>query len=238
MIVRALPGGWLVVRQADHARLAGEMIALVRRAELVAHRRRRELLRAVAEHDNGWWEEDAAPRLDPATGGPLDFRRLPESARCELWPRGVERYAADEPYLAALVAGHFLRVAPAVALGPGGEELRAAVDTRRRELLERAGATPAEAADDDRWLRLGDELALAAATLDPGMVSAPGWSAEVALVDERIELRVAPFGWAGPTTFGLEARHIDGGHFADAVALGSALVAAPRRRLPVRLAPL
>jgi hypothetical protein len=238
VIVRATADSWWVIAQAEHARLAGEMVALLRAGELVGHPRRRALLRAVAEHDNGWWEEDAAPRLDPATGGPLDFRSLPAAARRELWPRAIERYAAAEPYLAALVAGHFLRIAPAAALGGGGEALRAESDERRLELLERAGVSVDEAAADDRWLRLGDELSLAAATLDPAMVAAPGWRARVAAEAERIELLVAPFAWAGPTTFALEARRIGRGPYRDAVELGRALVAARRERLAVRLVPL
>jgi hypothetical protein len=238
VIVRALAAGWLVVRQADHARLAAEIVALARLPEIVESSRRKSILRAVSEHDNGWWEEDAAPRLDPESGGPLDFRALPAAARRELWLRAIERHAAEEPYVAALVAGHFLRIAPAAALDPGGAELRAAVEHRRLELLESAGVPVEAADDDDRWLRLGDELSLAAATAEPAMVSSPGWRVEVAELDNRLELAVEPFPWVGPTTLALECRRLGRRRFADPVALGTALIAARLERLPVRLVPL
>lgn len=235
VIVRPLADGWLVVRQADHARLAGEMIALLRDPELVAHARRNELLRAVAEHDNGWWEEDAAPRFDPGTGGPLDFRRLPTPTRHEIWLRGIERYAAEAPYAAALIAGHCLRVLPPAASEPGREEFRASATARRDELLVAADWTLDEATRDDRWLRLGDELSLAAATADATLVALPGWRLAVEELENRIELRLAPFPWSGALTLRLEVRRIGGGPFRDAVALGRALVAAPRESLAVRL---
>jgi len=54
MLVRALDASLLVVTQADHARLAADLLALLRLPELAGHPRRAELLRAVADHDNGW----------------------------------------------------------------------------------------------------------------------------------------------------------------------------------------
>lgn len=237
MIVRSTSRAHLLVRQSDHARLAGEIIGLLRHPELLEHPRRRELLRALSEHDNGWWEEDAAPRLDPDTGAPLDFRRLPAAVRRELSLRAVERYAVAEPYVAALVAGHHLRLAS--ASGPSGDDaLSALLDARRGELLAASGSTSEEAAADDRWLRLGDELSLVAATLEDRKLGAPGWKASSREIEAGVELAVAPFLWAGTTSLTLECRRLPLFRYDDSAALGRTWITTPRERLVIRLQPL
>lgn len=70
--------------------------------------RRDAILLAVADHDNGWAETDAAPVLD-STGHILDFVAIPAARRQEVWPRGVARLGAV-PYAAALVAQHAIHV--------------------------------------------------------------------------------------------------------------------------------
>ncbi len=76
---------------------------------LATNPRRREILHAVGEHDNGWTEEDAAPRVNLATGQIFDFVGAPASVRQSVWPRGVARLAED-PWAAALVAQHAITV--------------------------------------------------------------------------------------------------------------------------------
>ena len=71
--------------------------------------RRAAILLAIEEHDNGWREVDAAPVLDVTTGRILDFISAPDSVRRGVWPRGVQRLAA-EPCAAALVAQHAMHV--------------------------------------------------------------------------------------------------------------------------------
>lgn len=243
MIVSTVGGAWRVVRQADHARLAGEIVALLRVPALVDHPRRDDLLLAVREHDNGWWEEDAAPRLDPTSGGPVDFRRLDPAARREAWRRGVERLAPERPYAAALVAGHFLRVG-AVEGDEGAAPFREALVARRDELLETSGSTLEGASEDDRWLELGDGLALAAASGDPVFVARPfdlgaagTLRADVVAGASGIELRLAPFPLAGSTRFELPLRSVPVRRFESAVELGLALAGRPTERASVRVVP-
>src|SRR5690606_41437469 len=91
VIVRRTGGELALVCQSDHARLAADLLALFRLPELAAHPRRDALLRAVADHDNGWWEGDAAPRADPATGAPSAFLGAPDRQRRALWARWIAR---------------------------------------------------------------------------------------------------------------------------------------------------
>jgi hypothetical protein len=237
VIVRRTRSAWRLVAQADHARLAGEIVALVRLPELVDHPHRNALLRAVSEHDNGWWEEDAAPRLDPESGGPLDFRAGAADVRREIWERCAARHSAGEPYVAALIAGHLLRLAP-TGPEPDWTDFRDSLDVRRRAWLEAAAVEVSEASEDDLWLQLGDELSLVAATGEPAFLQSAGWRSEIAGTEDSIELRVTPFPWAGATRFELPVRRLPIAPYPDAVALGRAWISAPRQPLSIRLSPL
>jgi len=74
-------GELLVITQNDHAHFAAELLSLWRRDDLPTHPRRRELLLAAREHDNGWREADSSPSRNPVNGRPHDFLSLPVSRR-------------------------------------------------------------------------------------------------------------------------------------------------------------
>lgn len=235
MIVTPASDGELrLVTQTDHAHLAGEILSLWRADALPAHPRRAEIVFAARRHDNGWREEDAAPRVDRETGRPADFTTLPRAARIELWLRGTERFAAERPYAALLVTEH----ARALHHDRRGdvrweEELLAPLDERRRELLEVTGADPVEVAADYRFIALADRLSL---------IACAGWTDLYAAHGYRAAWRpptlvVEPFPLAGATTFRVRARTIpDRAYPGDAV-LGATLAAARFEELAVRLAP-
>lgn len=80
-------------------------------------RLREEAILGIAEHDNGWWEDEALPRFSSQDGLPVglgDSRQ--ELGRQELeewrdggfsrWRRGVDRLAARHPYAALMVSHH------------------------------------------------------------------------------------------------------------------------------------
>jgi len=237
VIVVAEPETLLVVTQADHARLAAEMVRLFVDPEVAFHPRRDALLDAIACHDDGWWESDAAPTLDPATGGPADFRTLEPAAREEIWTRGVERHVARSPYVAAMAAGHLVRLLDSWG-GAQWAPLRARLSARRDELIDEAGLDRDALARDDRWLRLGDDLSLAAAAGDPGFLAATGHRSRIARADGVVELALEPFPLAGSTRFELPARRLPLRRHRDGVELGLALATARWETVAVRLAPL
>src|SRR3989442_1479956 len=107
MIVRARPYVLQLITQVDHAHLARGIME--RCVPLAARARRDAILHAIGEHDNGWAEEDAAPFVDPATGGVADFVHVPLGVRQRVWPRAVSRLG-DDPWAAALVAHHAVTV--------------------------------------------------------------------------------------------------------------------------------
>lgn len=237
MILRELGAATLAVTQSDHARLAADLLAVVRLPGLADHPRRAELLAAVAAHDNGWWEADAVPRVDSATGAALDFRSIAPVLRLEIAGRGVERFAAARPYDSALFAAHLLRPAAPEAQVPAGTALRAGLERRRDELLAAAARGAEELAADAEWLTLADELSLAVCTGDAACVRRPGWRV-AAVCGEGLGLRLDPFPLAGATRLRLRARRIRSGPWSGDADLGRALAEARWEELPVLVAPL
>ncbi|HSM15097.1 MAG TPA: DUF3891 family protein [Thermoanaerobaculia bacterium] len=236
MLVRAAEDSLLLVTQADHARLAADLLALVRLPAIAAHPRRAELLRAVAEHDNGWWEHDAAPRVD-ADGRPIDFLAVGRDERCGIWERGVERFAAEAPYRAALVAAHALRLHADRWGDPDWAGFLGRLEARRDELLAAAGLGPAELADDDRWTALADGLSLALCLADARWLDAPGWRGEVAPEEELLTLRLDPFPFAGSSRLELRGRKVPARPYGRDAELALELASARWQRWVVRIAP-
>ncbi len=110
---------WLVT-QPDHAQVAGYLaahwggvhdfaqpgaFAPADHPELL----RQEVVQAIAEHDNGWWEWEAAPPIDPGDGLPLgltDASRYTHDDGLNRWRLGVPRLAEVHPYVALLISYH------------------------------------------------------------------------------------------------------------------------------------
>jgi hypothetical protein len=107
VIVRLCGDRIQLITQPDHAHLARRVMEHC--VALATRSRKDAILHAIAEHDNGWAEEDAAPRANPETGQVFDFVTAPASVRQSVWPRGVARLAAD-PWAAALVAQHAITI--------------------------------------------------------------------------------------------------------------------------------
>jgi hypothetical protein len=109
VIVRSAGTSRLLITQPDHAALSARIMREWRAGGFPDAPRRSDILLAIAEHDNGWREVDAAPLMDEATGRIHDFVTAPDAIKRELWPRGVDRLAGT-PYAAALVAQHAVHV--------------------------------------------------------------------------------------------------------------------------------
>ena len=157
MIVRQTADTFQLITQPDHAALAAAIME--HSVALADHPRRASILLAVAEHDNGWSEPDAAPLIDPATGIPLDFISAPNDVRQGVWPRGVARLAAD-PWAAALVAQHAIVIFNRYRSDPAWMQFFVEMETMRREMVQASELTLPELLDDYWFLGLGDLISL------------------------------------------------------------------------------
>lgn len=235
MIVTSLNKGrgeLRMITQNDHAHFAAELLSLWRRDDLPTHPRRRELLLAAREHDNGWREVDSAPSRDPASGRPYDFLSLPAPRRQELWRRGTLRFRHREPRVCALVVQHALHLHQE-STSAGFSELLAEWQDLRLQLLEEADLDLATLELDYRWLDLSDHLSLALSSSWRKSFDQAGYHVEVA--DDVLSLD--PFPLAGATTFRIPCRKIPDRPYRSDTDLGVELASARWTETSVRLLP-
>jgi hypothetical protein len=157
VIVRPVDAGVQLITQPAHAHLAGALMQHC--VPLAARSRRDAILHAIAEHDNGWAEEDAAPTVNPATGGVVDFVSAPLSVRHAVWPRGIARLA-DDPWAAALVAEHAITVYDRFRSVAAWTPFFAEMEASRDAWLRASGLPFDELAADYRFVRLADLISL------------------------------------------------------------------------------
>ncbi|MFQ5528666.1 MAG: DUF3891 family protein [Thermoanaerobaculia bacterium] len=235
MIVSDDGSAFVLITQADHALLAHGLLELWRLDGLPRHPRRRELLFAVREHDNGWQRADAAPSVMPATGSPTSFDRIPSTLRLAIWRRGVGRHLNDHPYASRLIARH-AREMNRDALG---DAEWAGFDEELAELeagLDEAGTvTEAELEADYAWLRLADVLSLGGCGAFAGPNPATGEQNRYRFVLEAGRIGLDPFPLAGATTLEVPCRRLPKRRFAGTSDLTCELVSALWERRPVRI---
>jgi hypothetical protein len=158
MIVRASENVLYLITQPDHAALARRVME--RFAPLHDAERRASILLAVEEHDNGWHEPDAAPRVNADTGEVFDFITIPVDARQAVWPRGVTRLAHEDAWAAALVAHHAVTVYARYQSDPAWADFFPRLEDLRDDLARTAGRTFAQLTHDYVFVRVGDLISL------------------------------------------------------------------------------
>lgn len=126
---------------------------------LAVRPRRDSILLAIAEHDNGWAEEDAAPIVHPSTGVVVDFINAPMSVRQTVWPRSVARLAHDR-WASALVAQHALAVYVRFRAEAAWSSFFTEIEATRDRLLRESGMAVADLMADYVFVRLADLISL------------------------------------------------------------------------------
>jgi hypothetical protein len=202
MIVRRAQDSVQLITQPDHAHLARRImehgVALERRPRQFA------ILHAIAEHDNGWEEPDAAPTVDPQTGTAVDFVRAPVSVRQGVWPRAISRLAND-PWAAALVAHHAVTVYERFRTDPAWTSFFAEMEGARDTHVQASGLSFDHLVADYPFLRLADLISLTFCTGSIGDVQFGTWT--IRLVDSSVIVRPDVFGGA-TVPFEVRAREI------------------------------
>jgi hypothetical protein len=176
VIVRIVPGGLQLITQPDHAHLARAIMEHC--VPLAARPRRDVILHAIAEHDNGWAEEDAAPTINPETGNVADFVTAPASVRHAVWPRAVARLA-DTPWAAALIAQHALTVYDRFRPDAEWSPFFTGMEAARDDMLRGSGLALDQLVDDYAFVRLADLISLTFCT---------GWIDEQRFSTWRVQL--------------------------------------------------
>lgn len=94
------------IKQEDHAAFAAFLLERWSDHGFKHDPIRDAVIMATREHDNGWKEFDAAPRINPKTRLPIDFKNPSPEETYEIWMRGTRRFIKENPYVALLITHH------------------------------------------------------------------------------------------------------------------------------------
>jgi hypothetical protein len=96
----------ILIRQTDHAVLAGFFARELGNERFTKPEPRESFLLAATEHDNGWQEWELAPEVDPVMFQPYSFMSIPTSEHIALYQRGIHRVTEADRYAGLLVSMH------------------------------------------------------------------------------------------------------------------------------------
>ena len=107
MLVSRRRGRLVLVRQSDHAVLAGSLAQCWGNDQFGVPVPREALLYAATHHDDGWLEMDGRPTYNPEAQRPAHFTEVPLAESVGPYGRGVESVYARDPHAGALASMHF-----------------------------------------------------------------------------------------------------------------------------------
>ncbi|MGI0091271.1 MAG: DUF3891 family protein [Nitrososphaerales archaeon] len=96
----------LLITQLEHQDLAGQIAAVWGNSDFSEPEPFSPMVAAAGNHDNGWWERDIHPTVNPKNGLPYAFTELPVLEWLLMYKRGIERIAECDPYEGLMVGMH------------------------------------------------------------------------------------------------------------------------------------
>jgi hypothetical protein len=106
MIVQPRDGQLLLIRQTDHAALAGVFSEHWGNSTFAVPSPRDPMITAALHHDDGWIQWEAAPRIDPPTHRPYQFTAMPFAEHIGFYRAGIDRVLARNRYAGLLTVMH------------------------------------------------------------------------------------------------------------------------------------
>ena len=106
MIIQEQGDQLLLIRQTDHAFLAGFFAKEWGNEEFPRPEPFESFCLATGEHDNGWSEWELRPTLEAKSRTPNTFMSIPTEEHIALYQRGIERLVKVDHYAALLVSMH------------------------------------------------------------------------------------------------------------------------------------
>ncbi len=106
MIIQEQGDQLILIRQTDHAMLAGFFARSLGNKLFSRPEPFESFCLAAAEHDNGWSEWELLPQIDPKTFTPYNFMSIPTEEHIALYQRGIERVVRVDHYAGLLVSMH------------------------------------------------------------------------------------------------------------------------------------
>lgn len=221
MIVREEPDAYMLVKQHDHALIAGEF---------AKHWRERPrpfapTLYAIDNHDVAWQELDLSVRWNEEAGKPYSFVDYPTGPKLRAYGHGIDRVEGRDPYAACLCSMHYASLVQRVEGAAGARFVEA--ETRRQAkikgVMSDEGLRNLE--HNLRFLQLCDGLSLFVCLNKPGGTDYPppypvgfqlGGTKFEPVWEDRFALRLYPNPFSEPFDLavpyqlvGKDRRHIE-----------------------------
>lgn len=175
MLVQPRADRTRLVRQHDHALMAGGLAGSWATGERDAAGLPFRVVLATALHDLAWRELDAEPLFDPGSGRPCNFDEHPIEPKLAAYRAGLNRTEEISPYVALLGSLHYASFVDGERAGG----FLAAEEERRVRLREELGARAPErrVRSDLAWLKFFDGLSIRLCLTAPGLVeeALPPW---------------------------------------------------------------
>jgi hypothetical protein len=140
MILQTQNDPLVVIRQTDHAYLAGFFARELGNEAFAKPEPFASFCLAAAEHDNGWQEWELAPGVDPKTFAAYTFMTVPTEEHISLYQHGIERVVKADMYAGMLVAGHCMGLydrAHATIPGYSAKYVKSAEQHHANDFLQR-----------------------------------------------------------------------------------------------------
>jgi hypothetical protein len=228
MIIRRLPSSHELITQPAHAALAERIMQSWQADGLPESPRRASILRAIAQHDDGWAETDDVLVVDETTGRLLDFIEVPDAVKQDTSLVGLKR--VSDPYTGALMAQHRLHVYRRYAEASEWRGFFAEVTAWRDSYVEATGDSSLDRLRRDyRLVRAGDLMSLAFCN-NWAEVAAGECGYGMRLEGTTLVVTPDPFGGRS-VAIEIEAREIVPQRFESAAAARQVLQSAPLVRL-------
>jgi hypothetical protein len=168
MLLREQGDAVLIIGQASHAWVSGQLARAWGNHRFALPEPREEVWLAAEQHDVGMAEWDLRPSLNPDTGRPHSFLELPLETHVSLWTAAPAKLLSQSSYAALLVSMHGTALNERRDPAALSEDERTIVRdyvARQRELqatlAEQVGAERGELARNQRLLWTWDSLSLA-----------------------------------------------------------------------------
>src|SRR5947209_17007674 len=108
MIIQEQGDQLVLIRQTDHAVLAGHFARELGNDTFALPQPQESFVLAATEHDNGWNEWELLPEIDSVTYLPYSFMSVPTREHIELYQGGNARVVKVDRYAGLLVSVHCL----------------------------------------------------------------------------------------------------------------------------------
>jgi hypothetical protein len=110
VLLRTDDTGVLLIGQASHAWISGQLARAWGNEHFGSIEPREEVCLAAEQHDVGMARWDLAPSRNPDTGLPHSFIEMPLGVHLDLWSRAAQRLLTQSRYAALLVSMHGTRL--------------------------------------------------------------------------------------------------------------------------------